>query len=100
MARGRKVVLAAGAAVLAVGSPLAYTLASATVGDAVSASVIAATAVAALAVPLWPSRADGPEPGGGTSGDAVAAGTGRARAAGGGDREARDWAGHRAGRNR
>jgi hypothetical protein len=79
VARGRKVVLAVGAAVLAVASPLAYTLASAEVGDAVSASVIAATAAAALAVPLWPGRTDGPEP------DAAAADTGGARAVGGGD---------------
>jgi hypothetical protein len=56
VARGRKVVLAVGVAVLAVSSPLA----SAGVGDAVSASVIAATAAAALAVPLWPGRTGGP----------------------------------------
>lgn len=85
MARGRKVVLAVGAAVLAVASPLAYTLASAGVGDAVSASVIAATATAALAVPLWPGRTDGPEPGGDASSDAVAVDTGRGKAASGGD---------------
>jgi hypothetical protein len=85
MARGRKVVLGVGAAVLAVASPLAFTLASATVGDAVSASVIAATAAAALAVPLWPGRTDGPKPGGGASSDAVAAYTGRAKADSGGD---------------
>ncbi|MGH3281558.1 MAG: hypothetical protein ACRDNW_20810, partial [Trebonia sp.] len=78
MARGRKIVLAVGAAVLAVASPLAYTLASAGAGDAVSASVIAATAVAALTVPLWPGRTDDPEPGSDAPGDAVAAGTGRA----------------------
>jgi hypothetical protein len=81
VARGHKVVLAVGAAVLAVTSPLAYTLASAGVGDAVSASVIAATAAAALAVPLWPGRTDGPEPGD----DAAAADTGRAEATSGGD---------------
>jgi hypothetical protein len=74
-----------GAAVLAVASPLAYTLVSAAVGDVVSASVIAATAVAALAIPLWPGRTGGPEPSGHTSGDAVAADTGRANASSGGD---------------
>jgi hypothetical protein len=82
--RGRKVVLAVGAAVLAVASPLAYTLASAAVGDAVSASVIAATAAAALTVPLWPGRTDGPEPGSDTPVDAVAVNTGRAEATSGG----------------
>jgi hypothetical protein len=85
MARGRKVVLVVGAAVLAVTSPLAYTLASAGVGDAVSASVIAATAVAALTVPLWPGRTDGPEPGSDASGDMIAKDTGRAKATNGGD---------------
>ena len=85
MAKGRKVVLAVGAAVLVVASPLAYTLASAGVGDAVSASVIAATAAAALAVPLWPGRSDGPEPGRDASSDATAADTGRAEADSGGD---------------
>ena len=83
--RGRKVVLAVGAGVLAVASPLAYTLASAVVGDAVSASVIAATAAAALAIPLWPGRPDDPEPGSEASGDAAAVGTGRAEATSGGD---------------
>jgi hypothetical protein len=51
----------------------------------VSASVIAATAAAALAVPLRPGRTDGPEPGGDASSDAVAADTGRAKADSGGD---------------
>jgi hypothetical protein len=78
-------VLAVGAAVLAVASPLAYTLASAGVGNAVSASVIAATAVATMTVPLWPGRTDGPEPGGDASSDAVAVDTGRAKADSGGD---------------
>jgi hypothetical protein len=82
--RGRKVVVAVGAAVLAVASPLAYGLAPAGVGDTVSASVIAATAVAALAVPLWPGRSAGAGPGSDASGDAVAARTGRATAASGG----------------
>jgi hypothetical protein len=68
-----------------VASPLAYTLASAGVGDAVSASVIAATAVAALTVPLWPGRTDGPEPGSDAPGDAVATDTGRAEATSGGN---------------
>ena len=54
-------------------------------GDAVSAPVIAATAAAALAVPLRPGRTDGPEPGGDASSDAVAADTGRAKADSGGD---------------
>ena len=81
MARGRKVVLGAGVVVLAVASPLAYTLASAGVGDVVSASIIAATAAAALAVPLWPGHADGLDPAGG----AVATDTGGVRAVGGGD---------------
>jgi hypothetical protein len=84
VARRRKVVLSVGAAVLAVASPLAYTLASAGVGDAVSASVIAATAVAALAATLWPGGTDGPEPGSDGSGDAVAVDTGRAEATSGG----------------
>jgi hypothetical protein len=85
VAPGRKVVLAVGAAVLAVASPLAYTLAPAGVGDAVSASVIAATAIAALAVPLWSGRSDGTKPSSDASADAVAAGTGRAKAASGGN---------------
>lgn len=81
--RSRKLVLVVGAVVLAVGSPLAFTLGSAEVGDAVSASVIAATAVAALAVPLWPSRAE-PEPDGETTGGMVAKNTGPAITFGGG----------------
>jgi hypothetical protein len=85
MARGRKVVLGVGAAILAVASPLAYTLASATAGDAVSASVIAATAVAALTVPLWSGHTDGTKPSNDASKDAVAVNTGRAEAASGGD---------------
>ena len=48
-----------------------------------SASVIAATAVAALAVPLWPSRAE-PEQDGETSGGVVAKDTGPAITFGGG----------------
>jgi hypothetical protein len=68
-----------------VASPLAFTLGSAGVGGAVSASVIAATAVAALAVPLWPSGTDGTQPEGETSGGAAARDTGRARADGGGE---------------
>lgn len=80
---GRRLVLVSGAVVLAVASPLAFTLGSADVGGAVSASVIAATAVAALVVPLWPSHAEGAEPGGEASGGAVARKTGLARAGGG-----------------
>lgn len=91
MARGRKVVLAVGAAVLAVASPLAYTLTSAGVGDAVSASVIAATAVAALIVPLWLGRTDGPEPGGDAAGNSVAKDTGRAKATSGGRANTGVW---------
>lgn len=82
---GRGLVLVSGAVVLAVASPLAFTLESAEVGDTVSASVIAATAVAALVVSLWPSRTDGAEPGGEASGGAVARRTGLARAGRGAD---------------
>lgn len=82
---GRGLVLVGGAVVLAVASPLAFTLGSAEVGDTVSASVIAATAVAALVVSLWPSRTGGTEPGGEASGGAVARNTGRAQASGGAD---------------
>ena len=83
--RSRKVVLVGGAVVLAVGSPLAFALGPAGVGDAVSASIIAATAVAALTVPLWPSRSGSPEPGGEAAADVVAKKTGTAMASGGGD---------------
>lgn len=85
MARGRAIVLTVGGGALAVASPLAFTLASAKVGDAVSASIIAATALAALVVPLWPGRTDGVEREGQTPGGAVAQDTGRAQARGGGD---------------
>jgi hypothetical protein len=54
-------------------------------GDAVSASIIAATAIATLAVPLWAARTDGAELGGERSGDAAAVETGQARAEEGGD---------------
>jgi len=91
VAPGRKVVLAVGAAVLAVTSPLAYTVAPAGVGDAVSASVIAATAIAALAVPLWPGRSDGTKPSNDASRDAVAARTGRAKATSGGKANTGVW---------
>jgi len=91
VAQGRKVVLAVGAAVLAVASPLAYTLVSTGVGDVVSASVIAATAVAALTIPLWPGRTDGAEPGSDASGDAVAVDTGRAEATDGGTARTGVW---------
>jgi hypothetical protein len=84
VARGRKIVLAAGAVVLAVASPLAYTLAPVGVGNVVSASVIAGTAAAALAVTLWSGRAGDPEPGDNAAGDGAAVSTGRARATSGG----------------
>jgi hypothetical protein len=80
----RKIVLVVGAVVLAVASPLAFTLGPAGVGDTVSGSIIAATAVAALAVPLWTSSTDGPEPDGAASGETVVKRTGRAQATGGG----------------
>jgi hypothetical protein len=83
VAPGRKAVLTAGVVVLVVASPLAYTLVSAGVGDAVSASVIASTAVVALAAPLWSGRTDSAEHGDLPSG-AVAADTGRATAVAGG----------------
>ncbi|TDT93353.1 hypothetical protein EDD99_8163 [Streptomyces sp. 846.5] len=72
--------VAVGAGVLAVASPLGYGLGSAEVGNVVSASVIAATAVAALAVSLWPARSGVDE----ASGKAVAKDTGRAGAGAGG----------------
>ena len=81
MARGRKVVLAAGAGVLVVASPLAYVLGSATLGNVVSASIIAATAAAALAVSLWPGRTEGRK----GADDSFADRTGRAEAADGGN---------------
>jgi hypothetical protein len=83
--RGRKLVLAGGSVVLAVASPLAFTLGPVEVGDAVSASIIAATAAVALALPLWPGRTDGAEPGRDESADVVATGTGMAQAENGGD---------------
>jgi hypothetical protein len=82
--RGRRLVLVGGVVVLAVASPLAFTLGSAEVGNALSASIIAATAVAALAVPLWPSQSPEPEGGALVGGGAAAVGTGRAHAEGGG----------------
>jgi hypothetical protein len=83
--RERKVVVVGGGVMLAVASPLAFALGSAELGDAVSASIIAATAVAALAVPLWPGRGGDPEPGDAASGGGLAVGTGPARAVDGGD---------------
>ncbi|MFF4509061.1 hypothetical protein [Streptomyces sp. NPDC001401] len=83
--RRRKMVLVGGTTALAVASPLAFTLGSPGVADAVSASIITATAVAALAVPLWPSRNDSPERDGETGGSAVAEDTGRAQANDAGD---------------
>ena len=83
--RGRRLAVVVGGAVLAVTSPLAFTLGSVEVGDAVSASVIAATAVAALAMPLWPSRTEDPESGGAAAGGVVARDTGPAQATDGGN---------------
>lgn len=85
-ARRRKAVLAAGGTALAVASPLAFTLGSADLGGMVSGSIIAATAVGALIVPLWPNRPERPEPD--AKGDpawAAAVQTGRAKAVDGGD---------------
>ena len=85
-ARRRKTVLAAGGAMLVVASPLAFALGSADLGGTVSASIIAATAVGALLVPLWPTRPEHPEPD--AKGDpawAAAVQTGRAKAVDGGD---------------
>jgi len=81
---GLKVVVGVGAGVLVVASPLAYIFGSAGIGDVVSASVIAGTAVAALAVSLWPGRSDAPT-GDRASGEAVATRTGGARAGTGGE---------------
>lgn len=83
--RGRGLVLVSGGVVLAVASPLAFTLGSVDVGNAVSASIIAATAVGALAVPLWPSRTDDEQPHGQASEGAAAVKSGRSRAEGGGE---------------
>lgn len=78
--------LVGGVVVLAVASPLAFTLGSAEVGDAVSASIIAATAVVALAVPLWKPGANSAEPDGEApaAGGVAAVATGRAHAEDGG----------------
>ena len=82
MARGRGIVVAVGGGALVVGAPLAFTLGSPEAGDAVSASIIAATAVAALALSLWPGDT---APDHASSDGMVAARTGPARASRGGD---------------
>ena len=85
MLGGRKVVLITGTAALTVASPLAYMLGTADVGTAVSASIAAATAAAALAVPLWPNRSDSGAAAGAThTEDVIAMDTGRAEAHRGG----------------
>ncbi len=79
-------VLVGGGVALVVASPSAYMLGSAGVGDTVSASVIAGTAVAALVVPLWPARSKARRaPGCEESRGAAAVWTGRAQAEDGGD---------------
>jgi hypothetical protein len=83
--RSRKVVLAVGTGALAVASPLAFTLGPAGMGDTVSASIIAATAVAALVVPMWSGGTRSPKPDDQVPNDTYAMKTGKAEADGGGD---------------
>ena len=70
---------------LIVASPLAYVLGTAEIGNAVSASIAAATAAAALAVPMWSTREDGDAPVRTKAPGAAAMDTGRAQAEGGGN---------------